>query len=63
MNPYTLIAPIAGVLTAAGIAMLIWWIRGLERAADRARTRRAGYCRQTAKASFATTLPYAIGLT
>ena len=30
MNPYTLIAPIAGVLAAIGIAMLIWWIRGLE---------------------------------
>jgi len=30
MNPYTLIAPLAGVLAAVGLAMLIWWIRGLE---------------------------------
>lgn len=41
MNPYTLIAPIAGVLAAIGIAMLIWWIRGLEPRPDRARNRRS----------------------
>ena len=41
MNPYTLIAPIAGVLAAVGIAMLIWWIRGLQPHPDRARNRRS----------------------
>jgi hypothetical protein len=41
MNPYSLIAPIAGVLAAIGVAMLIWWIRGLEPRKDRALNRRS----------------------
>ena len=41
MNPYTVIAPIAGVLAAVGVVMAIWWVRGLEPHPDRARGRRA----------------------
>src|SRR6476659_8713679 len=41
MNPYTLIAPIAGVLAAVGIAMLIWWIRGLQPRRERVLDRRS----------------------
>lgn len=36
MNPYTVIAPIAGVLAAVGVVMAIWWVRGLEPHPDRA---------------------------
>ena len=36
MNPYTVIAPIAGVLAAVGVVMAICWVRGLEPHPDRA---------------------------